>query len=562
MYRALTWASQKILFIVLFFILSKVSQAKSIQPELRFISLPTQITATYLQQRIQEWLSTAEALPEAEEKFISWLKDLYLQRGNPNVEVTVQDLFGRHPVIFINEHLNQPVILETIHISGGTPIQRWLVREGIQQVKEGQPFVHEKLLEDLHWLEHNQFLPLNLIYHSSGLGRIEARIEIPSAEQIFPTGNLSLNQITGLALTAGLITDNFLLPGSVFRILLKRNNLPVLAQPSGLVQDWEYVVGASTTDLPWPGITAGFNQYNKVDYIYRGLGADPEQITWIQSFGGDFYAGFPLWSDPEKHRTLRGIANLSVIQDRFFSGPDNSPPQLPLSQSGGPSDILVLPSLNLIYSDLNDFILPQQGHFLRFQLAGSLGDARYLQGTATGFSFWTPLQGKDWQATFVFRNALGTTFGHNVPFYRGFLNTGLWLVRGAREFSITEKHSIRTSQEVYLIWKPSHLKWEELLQSFTGQAGLGEWLDGWALAMSTFLDEGSYWRDNLYPRLLQMSLGLGLHAITPAGSILGVELAFPAWPQWSEPAVLLRISAPLAFTLYADWLSSNGFFLR
>ena len=51
-------------------------------------------------------------------------------------------------------------------------------------------------------------------------------------------------------------------------------------------------------------------------------------------------------------------------------------------------------------------------------------------------------------------------------------------------------------------------------------------------------------------------------AITPAGSILGVDLATPIYPNPGTVSAYLRISAPLSFTLYSDWGNTNGFFLR
>ncbi|PIQ24084.1 hypothetical protein COW36_03635 [bacterium (Candidatus Blackallbacteria) CG17_big_fil_post_rev_8_21_14_2_50_48_46] len=531
-------------------------------PVLRFIDTPEQIPSAYLEQRILEWLSTAEELPGAEAQLSSFLQDLYLQRGNPNVQIQVQNLFSKQPQISIQEHFNDPIMLERMTIKGGTPLQRWLVRHNLYPAEEGSPFDYQAILQDLHWLEHNQFLPLALHFSSTGAGKIGLEVEILTSSAIIPTGNIAINNIVGTALTAGVITDNYLLEGSVFRVMVKRNNIPLLSSSSNLVQDWEYVVGASSNDLPWPGVTAGFNQYNKVDYIYRGLGSDPNQLTWIQSFGGDFYSGFPIWSDPESHRYLRGVANLSILQDTFFNGPDNQAPNPPLSQSGRQSDLLYLPSMNLIFSDVDDFIIPRNGNFLRFQLAGSLGDVRYLQGTASGFSFWSPWMEDNWQGTFLFRNALGSTFGQNVPFYRGFLNTGNWLVRGAREYSITEKHSVRTAQEFHLFYRPTLLQLDALFEKFTGQKELGTYLEGWAFDANLFMDEGAYWRDSLNPRLMQFSLGIGINAITPTGSILGVDMAFPVYPQPAGPTFLLRITAPLAFTLYADWINSNGFFLR
>lgn len=522
-----------------------------------------QIPSTYLRQRVLEWLVTAENLPESEAALEAFIRDMYLQRGNPNAEVKARGLFSAHPQLEISEKLDAPVVLESLDITGGTPLLRWIVSHNLVGAIPGQPFDYPQFLTDLAWLEHNLFLPISLHFSSSGPGKIRAELEILSYAAVLPTGNITSNAITGLALTAGVITDNYLIEGSVFRALVKRNNLPLLNQPAHLVQDWEYVVGASTTQLPIPGMTLGFNQYNKVDYIYRGLKAsEPNQITWIQSLGGDLYSGFPIWSDPGSHRYLRGVANLSIIQDRFFAGPDNLPPSPPLSQSGQASDLLFLPSINLIYSDVDDFIIPRNGHFLRFQLSGSLGGAQYAQTTATGFSFWTPFQGPQWQGTFLFRSALGATLGQNFPFYRGFLNTGNWLVRGAREFSITERHSVRSSPEFHLIYKPAKLSMDTFFESMIGLPGLGGFLEGWAFDLNGFLDAGAYWNDNPMPRSLQLGAGVGLNAITPVGSILGVDMAFPVYPQPAGPTFMVRIAAPLTFTLYSDWINSNGFFLR
>jgi hypothetical protein len=524
---------------------------------------PRQITPAYLRQRVLEWLVTAEDLPGSEAQLEAFIRDMYLQRGNPNAKVYVKQAFTTHPEVTVDEQSDQAVTLESLKITGGTPLLRWLVGQNIHGTVVGQSYDHAGFLENLDWISHNLFLPIDLHFSSTGSGKVGAEIEILTYSAIFPTGNISSNGITGLALTAGVISDNYLLEGSVFRALVKRNNIPILNQPAYLVQDWEYVVGASTTQLPIAGMTLGFNQYNKVDYIYRGLKAsEPNQVTWIQSLGGDLYSGFPIWSDPQSHRYLRGVANLSIIRDSFFNGPDNSAPDPPLSQSGGQNDLLFLPSMNLIFSDVDDYIIPRNGNFLRFQASGSLGGAQYAQATAAGFSFWTPFQGPNWQGTFLFRNALGTTLGQNFPFYRGFLNTGNWLVRGAREFSITEKHSVRSSPEFHIIFKPSNLNLEAFFQAMVNTPGLGAFLNGWAFDLNAFVDAGAYWNDNPVPRSFQMGAGVGLNTITPTGSILGVDMAFPVYPTPAGPTFLLRISSPLTFTLYSDWINSNGFFLR
>jgi hypothetical protein len=521
------------------------------------------ISNAYLRQRVLEWLVTAENLPGSEQSLEAYIRDMYLQRGNPNAEVHVSQAFSDQPAVTITEKAEAQVVLEALEITGGTPLLRWIVSQNFASAVPGQPFNYNAFLKDLTWLEHNLFVPITLHFSSSGPGKISAALEILTYSAVLPTGNLSSNSITGLALTAGVITDNYLLEGSVFRALVKRNNLPVLNQPAYLVQDWEYVVGASTTQLPIPGMTLGFNQYNKVDYIYRGLKAsEPTQVTWIQSFGGDLYSGFPIWSDPSSHRYLRGVANLSIIQDSFFNGPDNLPPSPALSQSGQASDLLFLPSINLIYSDVDDFIIPRNGNFLRFQLSGSVGETQYAQTTATGFSFWTPFQGPQWQGTFLFRTALGATLGQKFPFYRGFLNTGNWLVRGAREFSITERHSVRSSPEFHLIYKPSKLSMDAFFESMLATPGLGSFLEDWAFDLNAFVDAGAYWNDNPVPRNLQLGAGVGVNAITPTGSILGVDMAFPVYPQPAGPTFMVRVTAPLTFTLYSDWINSNGFFLR
>lgn len=540
----------------------QVQAAPQLQ-NLRLEGTTQQIPSTYLRQRVLEWLVTAENLPGIEKALEEHIRDMYVQRGNPNAEIHVSQPFSQEPTITIAEKVEAPIVLESLEITGGTPLLRWIVSHNLASAIPGKSFNYAQFLKDLTWLEHNLFVPITLHFSSSGPGKISANLEILTYSAVLPTGNISSNSITGLALTAGVITDNYLLEGSVFRALVKRNNLPLLNQPAYLVQDWEYVVGASTTQLPIPGMTLGFNQYNKVDYIYRGLKAsEPTQITWIQSLGGDLYSGFPVWSDPATHRYLRGVANLSIIQDSFFNGPDNLPPSPALSQSGQASDLLFLPSINLIYSDVDDFIIPRNGNFLRFQLSGSLGGAQYAQTTATGFSFWTPFQGPQWQGTFLFRSALGATLGQNFPFYRGFLNTGNWLVRGAREYSITQKHSVRSSPEFHLIYKPSKLSMDGFFESMLSTPGLGVFLEGWAFDLNGFMDAGAYWNDDPVPRNVQLGAGVGLNAITPTGSILGIDMAFPVYPQPGGPTFMLRIAAPLTFTLYSDWINSNGFFLR
>jgi hypothetical protein len=135
------------------------------------------------------------------------------------------------------------------------------------------------------------------------------------------------------------------------------------------------------------------------------------------------------------------------------------------------------------------------------------------------------------------------------------------LVRGATQFSIAERHSVKLSQELHLISKPSDLNLEKFSQTVVGQPG-GSALSGWAFDLNFFLDQGAYWRDQLAFNNTQFSGGIGINAMTPAGTILGVSVATQAWPDPGHLGVLLGISAPLSFTFWSDWINASGFFLR
>ena len=102
-------------------------------------------------------------------------------------------------------------------------------------------------------------------------------------------------------------------------------------------------------------------------------------------------------------------------------------------------------------------------------------------------------------------------------------------------------------------------KWTYAVTQETGSEG---YLDDWALDFNVFLDQGAYWRDSLAWQSAQLSVGSGINLITPGGSILGLDFALPLYPQIDGISVMLRLSAPLSFTLYSDWFNSNGFFLR
>jgi len=526
-------------------------------PDFVLVSEPQQVERIYLEQRIAKWL---EAHPEAEAGALQhYLQDLYLQWGYPAASVQAHHSAGSWQ-IQIAERQTQDVQIATVRVTGGTPHMRYITRQNLHQ-QSGQIFNRQRLLAAMDWIYHNHFIPLELQLKQTVPEQVELHLHIVGGAEWIPTGNLALNEVVGLAITAGVIADNPFGQGNIFRAMGKRNNIPTLGMtPAYEVQDWEYILSWSTTALPWEGLNVGVNHYNKVDYIYPFFGEQNQDLIWIRSIGADLYAGFPIWDDSEQRRYLRGVANLTLLEDHFFASSGSTTEPTGLSSSGQAADLLLMPGLTVSYSDIDDYRIPRNGHFIQGRLNGGLLDARFVQATLTGFSVWTPWQHEGHQLSILVRSAAGSTFGNNPPFYRGFLNTGNWLVRGATQFSITEKHSLRLSEEFHYLYTPTALELEQFSQLMFGGPGLSA-LDGWAFDLNVFLDQGAYWRDSWDLRSPQFSIGIGINAITPFGNILGVDLAQPVWPGGGLSA-LLRISAPLSFTLYSDWINSNGFFLR
>lgn len=555
-----------------------------------FTERPHKLEPLYLQQHIQRWL---EEHPRAQPTQLALeLQDLYLQWGYPGVRVQV----APDPVgvwqITLSEVPEQPPRICFIAITGGTPQLRFATRWNLH-LHAGDDFDRERLLQDLNWIRNNYFVPLQLQLKQIEDQSVEIDLHIPVGNDWIPTGNFALNDVTGLSLTAGVIADNPLDQGNLFRAMLKRNNIPFpFYTVQNEVQDWEYTLSWATTNLPqlalktlpwsWAsplletglldseGLSLGLNQYNKVDFIYpsfsnepvyeRSLSESPD-LVWIRSLGMDLYLGLPLWIDLPQHRYLRGVANLSLLEDRFFSGSQSQLDVGTVSQSGKAADLLLMPSFSLVYSDLDDYRFLRNGNFVQARLSGSVLDANFAQGTVKTLSLWSPVQDQHQQMTFLLRSALGSTFGLEPPFYRGFLNSGDWLIRGATSYSVRDKHSIRLSEEWHYIYWPTALELEQFSDALIGNPALTA-LEGWSLDANLFLDQGVYWRDELAPRSAQLSAGIGINAVTPNGTILGLDFAVPLAPYSGGLSVLTRISAPLSFTFFSDWINTNGFFWR
>ncbi|MBF2054968.1 MAG: BamA/TamA family outer membrane protein [Candidatus Sericytochromatia bacterium] len=523
-------------------------------PALQTCQPPERLDPVYLQQRLHDWQETyTDGTPE---QLSEWLAHLYLQWGLPGVRVSLSEA----GCLQIQEWPNQTPRIARLQITGGTPHMRYLARENLSQ-QPGVIFDYARLLHEIDWLSHNHFLPIQLELSQEAPDSVALHLHIAAGAEWIPTGNLALNDVAGLALTAGVIADNPFGQGNVLRAVGKRNNIPFAGSPvQSEIQDWEYILSWSTTALPWEGMTLGINHYNKIDYIYPSFEGEANDLVWIRSLGADIFSGFPIWSDPTQRRYLRGVVNLTLTEDLFATGSQNERQPESLSISGKPADLLLMPGLTVSYSDIDDYRIPRNGNFGQVRINGSLLDARFVQATLTGLSLWTPWEGENQRLTLLLRSAAGSTFGNNPPFYRGFLNTGNWLVRGATQFSVTEKHSLRFAEELHYIYTPTALELENFSQLMFGGPGLSA-LDGWSFDANLFLDQGAYWRNSWEPRSPQFSIGAGLNAITPIGAIIGVDLAQPVWPGGPVTA-LLRISAPLSFTLYSDWINSNGFFLR
>ena len=487
-----------------------------------------------------------------------YLNDFFLQSGYVNLEARVLS-DDTHRWVTVRKLPD--VRIGDIHITGGSPQDRYITLRNLN-LKRGETFERQRFLENVKWVKQNHFFPLQIQFTRAN-GQVDIDIHIPLGPAWIPTGNLAQNSITGLSLTGGFIVDNPLGKGLVARTSIKRNNIATPFQEfSGELQDWEYVLSLSSTQQAIPGMSVGVNHYNKIDFIYPGHNDDPDQLLWIRSRGVDLYSGFQLWEDLENHRFLRGVVNVSLLEDRFFSRlePDTYPQTQ--TQSGKPGDVLLLPSFTLSYSDIDNFRIPGNGNFLQGRLSTGFIDATYSQLTLTGLSFWSPYKTDQSQVTLLLRSAAGTTVGPSPPFYRGFLNTGRWLVRGATQFSITERHSLRLSEEIHYIYRPTPIQLDKTAFPLTGETGTLGYLDNWAFDVNAFLDQGGYWGDSWAWESAQLSAGIGLNAIVPNGSIVGVDFALPVYPDFVGISAMLRISAPLNFTLYSDWFNSNGFFLR
>lgn len=519
----------------------------------------TLLSPIYLSQKVRAWEAVfSDSDPT---QIIPYLQDIYLQWGYPGLEFKLTPaandwLIEEYPP-------TRTLKVRQLRITGGSPHQRYLAYRNLQ-THSGDPFDRERFLKDIAWIEHNHFLPMQIQYQQIDPEQIDIDIHLPLGAAWIPTGNLALNNEVNLAVTAGLIVDNPFGLGNTGRLIAKRNNIPFLGyKGQNDIQDWEYILSGSTSNLPIPGMTFGINHYNKVDFIYPGFDKQEKQLVWIRSLGVDLYSGFQVWENIRERQYLRAVLNLTLLEDRFFERLEEQNPASSLTKSGKDADILLMPSFNLSYSDIDDYRIPRNGQFLRTKLTGSLLDAAFTQATFSGIHFWTPAAWMDEQQqwTFLFRSAAGTTFGQNPPFNRGFLNTGNWLVRGATQFSITEKHSVTLSEELHYIYRPTPVELERLAMLLFGQSSQG-YFDNWSFDINLFLDQGAYWRDSLTPQSAQFSVGFGMNAITPGGSILGFDIGTPIYPDAGNFSALLRISAPLSFTLYSDWFNTNGFFLR
>lgn len=524
------------------------------------LSAETGLTALQLQHQLTRWQAQQTALQGnlSPAGFATYLNDLFLQGG---YALSAQ-VVSQADMLAVKVSKAPAWIIDHVEVTGGSPQDRYLTQRHLQ-LAPGDALERRAFLERLEWLRQNHFLPLQTHFTELAPHRVRLHVNIPFGEAWIPTGNLASNSITGVSVTAGAIVDNPLSTGLVARASVKRNNLePPFFNATHEIQDWEYILSLSSTQQAIPGMSVGINHYNKVDYIYPGHGGDNDQLLWIRSVGLDVYSGFQLWEDLDAHRYLRGVFNVSLIEDRFFSRQDPETYPQSQTQSGKNADMLLLPSFTLSYSDIDDYRIPKNGHFLQGRLSTGWGDATYSQATATGISFWSPYVDDAGQWTVLVRSAAGTTFGQSPPFYRGFLNTGHWLVRGATQFSITEKHSIRLAEELHYVFRPSAVQLDKWAYAVTQEPQTLGFFDDWALDLNVFLDQGAYWRDSLAWQSAQLSVGSGVNLITPGGSILGLDFALPLYPSIDGISVMLRLSAPLNFTLYSDWFNSNGFFLR
>lgn len=547
-----------------------------------------------LKQSVRRYLEQQDNYDAA--ALAHFVEDLYLQSGYPSVQVEAE-LSPQGLSLAIDETPAQEVRVCFVTVSGGTPQMRFATRWNLHN-RAGEIFNREQLFADIEWIEQNHFVPLDLKLEQISPESVAIVLQIPEISAWIPTANVGLNNVVGLALTAGVIANNAFDQGHIFRASVKRNNIPFSLPLIGTfqnlneVQDWEYTLSMATSNLqdlvlllPWElgqhlwnspalhqeGISIGLNHYNKVDFIYPTFNPDnplfqdrfdsADDLLWIRSFGADIYSGFPLWRDSRQRRYLRGVANLSLLEDRFIPGSTGSLDPTQISSSGNRADLMLLPSFSLMYSDMDDFRLPRNGNFIRGRLEGNLLDGKYLQGTLRGFSVWSPWLHDKHQWSLVTRSSLGSTFGFDPPFHRNFLNTNGFLIRGATQYSIQEKHGLRLSEELHYIYRPTDLELSQFFESLLNLPNVPV-PSNLSFDFNIFADSAVFWRDQLSPQSAQLSFGTGFNIILPAGTIIGLDFAIPVYPFSGGLLTNIRLSAPLSFTLFSDWANTNGFFYR
>lgn len=534
------------------------SQPTTAAVELRFISPPQQLTQALLSQKIEQWLQAHPGPSPDPDLLALYLRDYYLQRGNPNVDITVTS----EPTLLveINENSDMGSVLDEIRVIGGTPQQRFIVNSALRH-QTAQPYSHSHLQEDMTWIKRNHGLPISLILRSTLKGHITAMLYVESLGGILPIANAALTDLGGLSLTAGAVLNNFFNDGNNYGLAFKKNNLRWFGDPTpALMQDWEYIATFETENMPVPGMVLGVNHYNKQDYIFEDFRRKVGDYFWVRSLGLDIYSGIQLWSNPQSRQYLRAILNISMLQDQAYSNRDNLTNTLMPRPDG--SGYYALPSLNLSYSNLDNYIFPQNGHFIRGQVRGGVGDRQYAQLIGRADSFFTPLKDAHWQLTLFFQNVAGTTLGDS-PFYRGMLNNGGFFVRGATQYSTVERNGLKFTQEARLFFRPTPLEVDRLAAFVTGNPE-AQWpfLHHWGAFINLFLDEGSYWNQQLTVDRWQVGTGMGLNILTPGGLVASAQYTLPLYPRQTTGTLYLTLSAPFSFFLYTDRVNSNGFFLR
>lgn len=519
-------------------------------PEVEIEGNLKQLSKTQILNEIKKGFKIANQPITSIYNIKSLIRNLYLQRGNPNAEINIIQSPLESLTIQINENLNTKTLIEDIVIKGGSRRLRGITRANIR-LKKGQFYNHDIFKEDIKWIRQNFFVPVKLILSSDKPGSIIPIMKITDITAVLPIANFTLTDIGGLGIVLGASAINPFKQNNTFRFQTKRNNLKFLGETTpNLIQDMEYIASFRTQNTPNEQMNFGGNVFNKVDYIFDHFRGQFGVYNWISNQGVDIFTGFPIWNNPQQRYYLRGVFSLAFIQDNLYSTKPGQARELSRGKTG--QDRFILPTLSLIYADLDNYQFPSKGNFIRGFLRGGTGASQFIQPALESDTFFSPWEKEDWKLTLLIQNRAGVSLG-DVPFYRGFLNAQSWFIRGAPQFSIFDESSLKFTQEARLIYS--------FKKPLLGQ-NLPDFLRDWKFYTSFFLDEGAYWnrQNGLSLDKWQVGAGMGIRLVTPGGLAVGVDFTAPVYPRLSIPTVFLQLNS--GFYFHADSFITEGFFKR